>query len=107
MRKPRQISFRQLLEMDDGSFCMTENLLQSPERRKHCIEKRELKKIIRALAKHNLVEFVGIKPPSDQKPHNVDEKLEKEFTQILAKHNVEGIKPSDQKPYLVWSKKLH
>ena len=51
---PRQISFRGILELDDGSFRRTENILQSPELQRRCVEQRELKKIIRLFEKHNL-----------------------------------------------------
>jgi hypothetical protein len=51
---PKQVSVRGFLEMDDGSFCCTKNVLRSPELQKRCIEQRELKKIIRLLEKHNI-----------------------------------------------------
>ena len=51
---PKQISFRGILELDDGSFRRTENILQSPELQRRCVEQRELKKIIRLFEKHNL-----------------------------------------------------
>jgi hypothetical protein len=54
---PRQIGFRGFLEMDDGRFCRTEDILQSPELQRHCVEKRELRKIVKLFEKHNLDPF--------------------------------------------------
>jgi len=50
---PEQLSFRGYLEIDNGNFCCTEKILESPELQKRCIEQRELKKIMRKLEKHN------------------------------------------------------
>jgi len=50
----KSLSIRAFLEMDDGAFCSIEHLLKSPEHQKHCVEKRELKKILRLLEKNNL-----------------------------------------------------
>jgi hypothetical protein len=51
---PKQIGIRAFLEMDDGAFCATSRILQSPELQKRCIEKRALKRIVRLLEQHNL-----------------------------------------------------
>lgn len=54
MPKQQTVAIRAFLEMDDGTFCTAEKVLQSPELQKRCIEQRELKKIMRLLERYNL-----------------------------------------------------
>jgi hypothetical protein len=51
----RPVSYRALLELDDGSFVHTHDILLAPELQRRCKEKRTLNAIIRRLRKAGLL----------------------------------------------------